>query len=212
MSPGPFLLPVGRTRAAITGTAPAPGRLMGMARIYGNLAPQLAMAALLSVGLPVVGCTQESPAGQSAPEAAATSATATPAPPAHPPQLTDQAAKDETGARALLLDFARAIELRRFDQAWALLGATAQGQLPQDRFAALLAPLAHITVAVPGGTMDGGAGSLYYTAPITITGTGPDGAEATLAGEVILRRVNDVDGATPDQLQWHIERLTLQTD
>jgi hypothetical protein len=57
--------------------------------------------------------------------------------------------------------------------------------------------------------MEGAAGSSYYTAPATITGIRADGSKATLKGEVVLRRVNDVPGATPEQLAWHIEQVNL---
>ena len=40
--------------------------------------------------------------------------------------------------------------------------------------------------------------------PVTIT----DG-NRVLQGEVVLRRVNDVSGASPEQLRWHIDTTTL---
>jgi hypothetical protein len=70
--------------------------------------------------------------------------------------------------------------------------------------------LQNISVAVPTGTMEGAAGSSYYTAPATITGIRADGSKATLRGDVVLRRVNDVPGATPEQLAWHIEQVNLK--
>jgi hypothetical protein len=55
------------------------------------------------------------------------------------------------------------------------------------------------------GDEEGAAGSLYYEAPVTLRfGTGlPE------RGSLVLRRVNDVDGATAEQLRWHIERSTI---
>ncbi|MBW8753647.1 MAG: hypothetical protein JF595_05775 [Sphingomonadales bacterium] len=55
------------------------------------------------------------------------------------------------------------------------------------------------------GDEEGAAGSLYYEAPVTLRfGTGlPE------RGRLVLRRVNDVDGATAEQLRWHIERSTI---
>jgi hypothetical protein len=58
---------------------------------------------------------------------------------------------------------------------------------------------------VDKGDGEGGAGSLYYTAPVRIS----DGARR-LAGEIVIRRVNDVDGATAEQLRWHIESTTIE--
>ena len=55
------------------------------------------------------------------------------------------------------------------------------------------------------GIGEGAAGSLYYTAPVVLI----DGKER-IAGEVVLRRVNDVPGATAEDLRWHIESHTLE--
>lgn len=60
----------------------------------------------------------------------------------------------------------------------------------------------HITIDI--GLGDAGAGSLFYTAPVTIT----DGPRR-IAGQVVLRRVNDVDGASAEQLRWHIEKSSV---
>jgi hypothetical protein len=46
--------------------------------------------------------------------------------------------------------------------------------------------------------------------PVTITGLTRANKPYHLAGRLTLRRVNDVDGASPEQLRWHIERSTLQ--
>ena len=126
-----------------------------------------------------------------------------------PAALSGDAAKGEKGARNLLLAWARGIELREFDQAWDLMGGTAKAQLSKAQFNARFHPLKNITVAVPAGTMEGAAGSSYYTAPTTVTGNRADGTKVTLKGEVVLRRVNDVPGATPEQLAWHIEQVNL---
>ena len=126
-----------------------------------------------------------------------------------PPKLTPDAERGETGARNVLLSFARAIELKEFGQAWALLSPADQKKWPRAKFATMFADLGKITVAVPTGTMEGAAGSSYYTAPVTITANGKDGRPVRIEGEAVLRRVNDVPGATAAQLRWHFERLTL---
>ena len=56
------------------------------------------------------------------------------------------------------------------------------------------------------GEVEGAAGSLYYEAPVTLR-FGPGAPGET--GSLVLRRVNDVPGATPEQLRWHIERSTI---
>ena len=126
-----------------------------------------------------------------------------------PPKLTPDAERGETGARNILLSFARAIELKEFGQAWAMLSPADQKKWPRAKFAAMFADLGKINVAVPTGTMEGAAGSRYYTAPVTITANDKDGRPVRIEGEAVLRRVNDVPGATTAQLHWHFERLTL---
>ena len=62
------------------------------------------------------------------------------------------------------------------------------------------------SLEVGKGEGDAGAGSLFYEAPVVLRfGAGARAERGTLT----LRRVNDVDGATPDQLRWHIERSTI---
>ena len=51
--------------------------------------------------------------------------------------------------------------------------------------------------------MEGAAGSLYYEAPLVIDFA--DG-RASRRGTIVLRRVNDVPGASAEQLTWRIER------
>ena len=73
----------------------------------------------------------------------------------------------------------------------------------------LFADLGEITVAVPGGTMEGAAGSSYYTSDATITATDSEGRPIRYEGPIVLRRVNDVPGASAEQLRWHIESVKL---
>ncbi|CDO38346.1 hypothetical protein SPHV1_560033 [Novosphingobium sp. KN65.2] len=124
-------------------------------------------------------------------------------------QLTPDAERGETGARDVLLDFARAIELGQYAKAWAMLSPADREKWSQSRFAALFADLDKPTVAVPSGVMEGAAGSSYYTAPLTVTGTDKDGRPVRLEGEAVLRRVNDIGGASPAQLRWHLESVKL---
>ncbi len=86
---------------------------------------------------------------------------------------------------------------------WGDLGA--RSGLSETDFAARWAGLHYPKVTFGKGESEGAAGSIYYTAPVTIT----DGSRI-ITGEVVLRRVNDVDGATSEQLRWHIESTTLK--
>ena len=143
-----------------------------------------------------------------APSAAApanSAPSASPSPDLSAPKLTAAAEKGVKGARNVLLEWARALERRDFaraDAQWGL-GADEAGS------AAGFAKFRTMTVAIGDGAVEGGAGSLYYEVPVTITGTTADGASQKLAGSVTARRVNDVDGATPEQLRWHLAGLNL---
>ena len=126
-----------------------------------------------------------------------------------PPPLTPEAERTVKGARNVLLSFARAIELKEFDQAWNMLDPAAKRRMSKAQFNAIFAGLDRITVAVPGGQEEGAAGSSYYTSQATITAKDKDGRPVRIEGPITLRRVNDVPGATPYQLHWHIEQLKL---
>lgn len=155
------------------------------------------------------------------PDTAPTATPTAPAPPTGDPAVNDgypdltpaplapAAERTEKGARNVIVAFARAIELSEWDQAWSMLSPGDQVKWPKARWAAQFADLKDIMVAVPTGTMEGAAGSSYYTAPVTITASDREGRPVRYEGEAVLRRVNDVDGATPAQLRWHFERLTL---
>ncbi|MEO6386720.1 MAG: hypothetical protein ABIT16_09510 [Croceibacterium sp.] len=151
---------------------------------------------------------------------AATAAQATPIP-AQPtpvasvdnqaPVLVPDSERGAKGARNVLLTWARALENRNYATAYAQFGQSGpNGASLADYTSWWKRHYKTITVAVPTGDMEGGAGSLYYTAPATLTGETVDGKPYRLKGDVILRRVNDVDGATPDQLRWHIMSADLK--
>lgn len=67
----------------------------------------------------------------------------------------------------------------------------------------------HFEVGAPGQP-EGAAGSIYIDVPFRLYGTLRDGKPFTLVGPVTLRRVNDVDGSTEEQRQWHISRSGLK--
>jgi hypothetical protein len=57
-------------------------------------------------------------------------------------------------------------------------------------------------------SQEGAAGSLYCTVTGVLTDTA-DPNKASRPGEIVLKRVNDVPGATPDQLRWTIRSSTF---
>jgi hypothetical protein len=135
-------------------------------------------------------------------------ATPSPTPTLTPPPLTPEAAKGEKGARNVLLTWARAMEARAFGSAYALYGKNgpASGESEAD-FAASFAGYKTIAVALGDGQIEGAAGSSYYQVPVTLSGVAQDGSAYKRSGTITLRRVNDVPGAEPWQLAWHVERI-----
>ena len=84
------------------------------------------------------------------------------------------------------------------------------GFVSESPFAAQFAEYRKIVVSFGEGRMEGAAGSLYYEVPINFTGILANGTPVRRSGTIVLRRVNDVPGATPEQLHWRIYRTSLQ--
>ena len=123
-----------------------------------------------------------------------------------PQKLTPEAERTETGARNVLVSFARAIEEREFRVAYALFEPALRERISEREFVAQYEGMGRLTVRVPAGRMGGAAGSSYYEAPIVIS----DPAGRKLSGSVTLRRVNDVPGSTDYARQWHISGFDVE--
>lgn len=85
-------------------------------------------------------------------------------------------------------------------RAWSLDAQMTPGKLEKE-FGGHAGP----KIAVGKGDMAGAAGSLYYEAPILIDFA--DGRPSR-RGTIVLRRANDVPGASEEQLNWRIERTS----
>ena len=90
-----------------------------------------------------------------------------------------------------------------------MLGDADQRKWSKAEFASIFSDLDDVTVAVSSGEIEGAAGSTYYRAPVAITGLDPLGRTIVIEGEAILRRVNDIDGASAEQLRWQFQSLSL---
>jgi len=105
----------------------------------------------------------------------------------------------------VLAAWAKAVEARDWRTVRSYWGSGgARSGMDDAAFAARWSDLLAPKVTIGAGEQEGAAGSLYYTAPVTIV----DGPRS-VKGEVTMRRANDVPGATPEQLRWHIENTTL---
>jgi hypothetical protein len=136
-----------------------------------------------------------------------------PPPPTAAPGVVPVADMGEKGARGVLLAWAHALERGDLDTAYAQWGADAQARsgMEATEHRQWWARFKTITIAVSPGQMEGAAGSSYYTAPVAIVGKQRNGKPYRLEGAVTLRRVNDVPGATADQLHWHLEKVDLHS-
>jgi hypothetical protein len=61
-------------------------------------------------------------------------------------------------------------------------------------------------IGAPGG-IEGAGGSLFVEVPVVLYGRLKTGAAFSSRGTAVLRRVNNVPGATAAQLRWHIASI-----
>lgn len=128
-----------------------------------------------------------------------------------PPMADCQPApKSMQAAAAVVQRYYSALNARDYDTAWRQWGETGPAGQTQAQFKAGFARTRSTRVTIgalePG---DAAAGSIYQPVPVTVDATLDDGTRQQFRGTYILRRVNDVDGATPDQLRWHIASAKL---
>lgn len=127
-----------------------------------------------------------------------------PPPPAAKPAVT--LPSESRDPRLVLVAWAKAMSLKDWDSAYLYWGehGAASGQT-LEQFRAAWGTLKDPQFDIYPGQGEGAAGSSYYTAPLVLI----DGGRR-VKGRIVLRRVNDVPGATPEQLRWHIEKLTIR--
>ena len=149
---------------------------------------QPAQQAVMPEGTQAAGATDATPAPQPAP-----------APAFAPPSTSGN-------PEQVVVAWAKAMSLKDWGSAYRYWGDQgARSGLTQGQFIAKWAKLTNPEFELHSGLTEGGAGSLYYTAPIVLI----DG-QRQVHGEIVLRRVNNVDGASAEQLRWHIETLTIE--
>lgn len=167
--------------------------------------PVLNAALLGSAALALCNCTRggADPDAANATTAAVEAAAPAPAPIAAPSAIPPSESRDP---RQVLVAWAKLMSLKDWDSAWLYWGehGTASG-LTREQFRAKWGKLKDPQFDIYPGQGEGAAGSSYYTAPLVLI----DG-KRRVKGEIVLRRVNDVRGATAEQLRWHIEKLTIE--
>ncbi len=184
---------------------------------FGQLLSRIAATSLLSaIAIHLSGCDKAGSGGATAPPPSpAANARDAEAPyvrrskiaePAPPPASLATGPSTSRDPAVVLVAWAKSVSLKDWAGAYAYWGhnGTDSG-LTLDEFKASWGRLEQPDLEIRKGHQEGAAGSLFYSAPVTIV----DG-KRRIKGEVVLRRVNDVAGATAEDLRWHIEQTTLE--
>lgn len=123
----------------------------------------------------------------------------------------DPAPKSMAAAVAVVQRYYSALNARDYGTAWTQWGEGGPPNQTLEKFQAGFAGTRSTRVTIgrlePG---DGGAGSIYQTVPVTVDSQLQDGTRQRFVGDYVVRRVNDVDGASPAQLRWHIGQTKLK--
>jgi hypothetical protein len=83
---------------------------------------------------------------------------------------------------------------------------TLDAQMTPEKLSAQFGPTSRPKLAIGKGDVEGAAGSLYYETPVVVDfGDG----RPSRRGTIVLRRANDVPGASAEQLNWRIERTSM---
>lgn len=118
--------------------------------------------------------------------------------------------KSAQAAAAVVRLYYSAINARDYGTAWSQWGEGGPPNQSLTRFSAGFADTQSTRVTIgelPAG--DAGAGSVFQSVPVTIDAVLKTGKHQRFKGSYTLRRVNDVDGATPAQRRWHLESAKL---
>ncbi|ESQ90136.1 hypothetical protein ABAC460_10320 [Asticcacaulis sp. AC460] len=121
------------------------------------------------------------------------------------------APKSSEAAAAVITRYYSALNARDFDTAWRQWGDHGQPNQTRETFQAGFAHTQSTRVTI--GKLEpaeGGAGSIYQTVPVTIDATLDNGKRQRFTGDYTVRRVNGVDGASAEQLRWHIDAAHLK--
>jgi hypothetical protein len=105
------------------------------------------------------------------------------------------------------------LEAKDYPRAYAMWG---EGGLASkqtyEQFAAGFSRTAHTRVTTLGPvSIEGAAGSSYAEVRVRVDATTTDGEEQKFGGAYVVRRANDVPGATDAQLRWHFDAARLDT-
>jgi hypothetical protein len=167
----------------------------------------LALLALAGCGSADTAPQPEASVAAPASPAPVTTPTAPPTPPVLTPlpQPADLAVLESRDCRTVAQAYADALARGDFEFA---ARVWSDPVIDDARLRAVLHDYRQPTIAISGIQEEGAAGSLYCTVSGTLTDAGDKG-KAAQKGEIVLKRVNDVPGATAEQLRWTIRSSTF---
>lgn len=160
---------------------------------------RLALAALFA--LASCGSPEQAPDTPDTPETQAPAPELTPV----PAPTQDLSVLESRDCRTVAQAYIDAVARRDF--AFAAL-VWADPVIDAARLAALFDGYARPAIAIADVQQEGAAGSLFCTVTGALTDAG-DSSKQLREGEIVLRRVNDVPGATARQLRWTIRSSTF---
>lgn len=127
---------------------------------------------------------------------------------------TDDPEQTETWqARAVVEQYYQAIDAKDYETAYRFWGndgqSSGQSLSEFEKGFAETASVAVFTGPVEDG-IEGAAGSLYATVPVRVESQLENGKTQHFAGKYVISRANEVPGATPEQLEWHIYSADIE--
>lgn len=163
-------------------------------------------ALLLAAALLASGCSEsEQTAPATGDTGTAATAAAKPAAPAPEPKVADFPALASKDCGEIVEFYLEALGGREWAKAALVWNDPA---VDAGRLEAVFGGYKELQLAWTDPFVEGAAGSLYCTVSGKLTDA-KDPAKPLIEGTLLLKRVNDVPGATPDQLRWTLQSSTF---
>ena len=122
--------------------------------------------------------------------------------------------KSEQGAAQVVQVYGGLLEQGKYAEAYKMWGQGGDvAGMTEKQFTDRFAQYSEVRTMVGAPTEpEGAAGSIYVTVPMQIYGRLKSGGTFNLVGPIILKRVNNVPGATKAQLEWHLSKSGLKPE
>lgn len=133
---------------------------------------------------------------------------------AEPTSTAEDGEQTAEDAVAVLDAYFSAIGTSDYETAYQLWrnGGEASGQT-YDEFVEGFAETASISWEIgEPGRIDAGAGQRYIEIPVRVVARTTAGEEQAFEGSYVLHHTANIDGATPEQLTWHINSADIEVE